>query len=306
MSTQSKAKRYVSLGFDELDQLQELGWGERAMYLELKRLANFKTGKVGVFRSQVLTWEELGRRVSVPSAQGRAAKLVDGKEAALMVGRLEAAGLVADQGRRENGGLTLTLPLSPIEKAATAAARPARQTAARAAKPGAEAQPEGGEDAGSTLARMPDDWADEIPENIDGTRVPEVKASIMSVMMLSEHLNKFFNTETGSGDTPAPCPPQAAIPTPIFSENSPGAVRASLTLADIRSRLAAANFIYLTTRDSNTLMEGWITREVSLEALEKAIAELVRDDSKQLTPAAVDRCLRTPTPVRKGRGRVAL
>ena len=159
MSTQSKAKRYVSLGFDELDLLQGLGWGERAMYLELKRLANFKTGKVGVFRSQALTWEELGRRVSVPSAQGRAAKLVDGKEAALMVGRLEAAGLVADQGRRENGGLTLTLPLSPIEKAAAAAARPARQTSARAAKPGAEAQPEGGEDAGSTLARMPDDWA---------------------------------------------------------------------------------------------------------------------------------------------------
>lgn len=306
MSTQSKAKRYVSLGFDELDQLQGLGWGERAMYLELKRLANFKTGKVGVFRSQALTWEELGRRVSVPSAQGRAAKLVDGKEAALMVGRLEAAGLVADQGRRENGGLTLTLPLSPIEKAATAAARPARQTAARAAKPGEEAQPEGGEDAGSTLARIPDDWANEIPENIDGARVPEVKASIMSVMMLSEHLNKFFNTETGSGDTPAPCPPQAATPTPIFSENPPGAVRASLTLADIRSRLAAARFIYLTTPDSKALMQGWITREVGREELEKAIAEVVSDPSKQPTPAAVDRCLRKPPSARKGRGRVAL
>ena len=54
------------------------------MYLELKRMANFKTGQVGVFHSQKLSWEELGRLVSVPSAQGRAAKPVDGKEAALI------------------------------------------------------------------------------------------------------------------------------------------------------------------------------------------------------------------------------
>lgn len=97
MSTQPTAKRYLSLSFHEHDLLQGLGWGERAMYLELKRVSNFKTGQVGVFLSQKLSWEELGRRVSVPSAQGRAAKTVDGKEAALMVGRLEAAGLVSDQ-----------------------------------------------------------------------------------------------------------------------------------------------------------------------------------------------------------------
>ncbi|MBA4093479.1 MAG: hypothetical protein C0489_05270 [Candidatus Accumulibacter sp.] len=389
MSTQSKAKRYVSLGFDELDQLQELGWGERAMYLELKRLANFKTGKVGVFRSQALTWEELGRRVSVPSAQGRAAKLVDGKEAALMVGRLEAAGLVSDQGRRENKGLTLMLPLSPIgsasavaepAKAAQQASTPtesATQPIAKArpdvqeddetsaevitedwgnedleiqsgaglgeeesgafpentAQPFAGAQqdgpehveptpavevdweeedfpledrgnaevvgaasekdagnpPDSREGAGSPPARMPDGRNDEILENLCSTRLPEANEGDDSVMTPFNKKSS-FETEPRAGDTPAPCPPQASIPTPSPSEKAPGAVRASLTLADIRSRLAAAGFIYLTTPDSKTLMQGWIDRGISLEMFEKAMG-IVKKGKRQLAPRAFNQCL---------------
>lgn len=389
MSTQSKAKRYVSLGFDELDQLQGLGWGERAMYLELKRLANFKTGKVGVFRSQALTWEELGRRVSVPSAQGRAAKLVDGKEAALMVGRLEAAGLVSDQGRRENKGLILMLPLSPIGSASAIAepakaAQQASTSTESATQPIAKAQPdvqeddetsaevitedwgnehleiqsgaglqeeEGGafpentaqpfagiqqdrpehveptpavevdweeedfpledrgnaevagvapekdtdslpdrlEDAGSTPARMPDDRNDENPENQGRATVSEVSEDVAS--LLTPVKNKtFVETKPRAGDTPAPCPPQASIPTPSPSEKAPGAVRAPLTLADIRSHLTAAGCLYITTKVSKKFMQGWINRDVSLSMLQKAIRKF-KKEKKPLTPGALDRCL---------------
>lgn len=403
MSTQSKAKHYVSLGFNELDLLQGLGWGERAMYLELKRMSNFKTGKVGVFRSQALTWEELGRLVSVPSAQGRPAKPVDGKEAALMVGRLEAAGLVADQGRRENGGLTLTLPLSPIGSASSVVAEtkaaPQASTSTESAiepmtealtdvrggaesttavipddwgdeppeiqsataldgepsplsgsavqsfagdqgdcrtqeepvpevefddwdedppesqgdaevagrTPGKDAGflPDGVEDAGSTPARLPDEQRDKIPENPSSAMVSGGNGERPS-LLTPVSKKTFVEAKPRAGDTPAPCPPQASIPTPTPSEKAPEAVRASLTLADIRSRLAAADFIFLKTADSKTLMKGWIKRKVSMETLEMAIDEVVNDESKQPTPGELDRCLRAPNVAKKGRGRVAL
>lgn len=403
MSNQTKAKHYVSLGFNELNLLQGLGWGERAMYLELKRLSNFKTGKVGVFLSQALTWEELGRRVSVPSAQGRPAKPVDGKEAALMVGRLEAVGLVADQGRRENGGLTLTLPLSPIGSAssvveATKAAQRASTLTEGTIEPmtealsdvrgGAESAtevipddwgdeppenqsataldgepsplsgsavqsfagdhggartpeepapevefddwdedppdsqgdaevagrkpekdagflPDGEEDAGSTLARLPDEQRGEIPENPSSAMVSGGNGECPSLLTPVKK-KTFVEAKPRAGDTPAPCPPQASIPTPTPSEKAPEAVRASLTLADIRSRLAAADFIFLKKPDSTTLMEGWVKREVPMEMLERVIGEVVRDDRKQRTPFELDRCLRERIAECKGRGRVKL
>lgn len=388
MSNESRKKHYVSLGFHELDLLQKLGWGERAMYLELKRMANFKTGQVGVFRSQALSWEELGRLVSVPSAQGRAAKLVDGKEAALMVGRLEAAGLVSDQGRRENKGLTLMLPLSPIASA-SAVAEPAKaaqqaststesavqpiakaqpdvqedeetsaevitedwgnehleiqsgaeiyaeeastssgnaaqpfagaqqdgrehdepipevefddwdedppeehgdtEVAGAAPKKDADSLPDGLEGAGSTPARMPGDRNDEIPENQGRATVSEVSKDVAS--LLTPVKNKtFVETKPRAGDTPAPCPPQASIPTPSPSEKASGAVRAPLTLADIRSHLTAAGCLYITTKVSKKFMQGWINRDVSLSMLQKAIRKF-KKEKKQLTPGALDQCL---------------
>lgn len=389
MSNESRKKHYVSLGFHELDLLQKLGWGERAMYLELKRMSNFKTGQVGVFRSQALSWEELGRLVSVPSAQGRAAKLVDGKEAALMVGRLEAAGLVSDQGRRENKGLTLMLPLSPIGSASAVAepakaAQQALTSTESATQPIAKARPDvqeddetsaevitedwGNEDleiqsgaglhkeeastlpentaqpfagiqqdrpehveptpavevdweeedfpledrgnaevagaasemdtgnppdsregAGSTPARMPDGRNDEIPENQGSATVSEVSEDTAS--LLTPVKNKtFVETKPRAGDTPAPCPPQASIPTPSPSEKAPGAVRTPLTLADIRSHLTAAGCLYITTKVSKEFMQGWINRDVSLSMLEKAIRKF-KKEKKPLTPGALDQCL---------------
>lgn len=387
MSTQSKAKHYVSLGFNELDLLQGLGWGERAMYLELKRMSNFKTGKVGVFLSQALTWEELGRLVSVPSAQGRPAKPVDGKEAALMVGRLEAAGLVADQGRRENGGLTLTLPLSPIGSSpgvveATKAAPQASTLTEGAIEPmtealtdvrgGAESTtevipddwgneppeiqsataldgepsplsgnevqsfpsdqgdsrtqeepapevefddwdedppesqggaevagvkpekdagflPDGVEDAGSTPARLPDEQRDKIPENPSSAMVSEGNGECPS-LLTPVSKKTFVEAKPRAGDTPAPCPPQASIPTPTPSEKAPEAVRASLTLADIHSHLTAADCLHMTNKISKKLMQGWINRDVSLPMFETAI-KIVKKKQNDLTPKALNNCL---------------
>ncbi|MBA3998644.1 MAG: hypothetical protein C0466_15975, partial [Candidatus Accumulibacter sp.] len=324
----------------------------------------------------------------------------------LMVGRLEAVGLVSDQGRRENDGLTLTLPLSPIGSAPavaapTTAARQASKSTESAIEPmteapsdvrgGAESMTEviqddwgdeppeiqsgtelfegepsllpgstvqsfvgdqdqgdlrtqeepapevefddwdedppegqgdaevagrapekdagslsdGVEDAGSTPARLPDERRDEIPESPSSAMVFEVNDEFP--LLLAPVIKKtFVEAKPRAGDTPAPCPPQASIPTPTPSEKAPEAVRASLTLADIRSRLAAAGFIYLKTPDSKTLMQGWVTREVPMEMLEKVIAEVARDNRKQPTPTELDRCLRERTAECKGRGKVAL
>lgn len=387
MSTQSKSKHYVSLGLHELDLLQGLGWGERAMYLELKRLSNFKTGKVGVFLSQALTWEELGRRVSVPSAQGRPAKLVDGKEAALMVGRLEAVGLVADQGRRENGGLTLTLPLSPIGSSpsmveATKAAPQASTLTEGAIEPmtealsdvrgGAESTtgvipddwgdeppeiqsataldgepsplsgsavqsfagdqgdsrtqeepvpevefddwdedppegqggaevaggtpkkdagflPDGVEDAGSTPARLPDEQRGEIPENPSSAMVSGGNGECPSLLTPVKK-KTFVEAKPRAGDTPAPCPPQASIPTPTPSEKAPEAVRASLTLADIQTHLGEAEWFNITSKTSKKFMQAWIERKISLPMFQKAI-EIVKKKKAQPTPWTFNQCL---------------
>ena len=49
---------------------------ERSQGQRVEALDKFKTGRVGEFFDQSLSWAELGRRISAPSAQGRAAKVV--------------------------------------------------------------------------------------------------------------------------------------------------------------------------------------------------------------------------------------
>jgi hypothetical protein len=110
-----KAPAYISCKMDEFERLRTLGFRERWLYMELKWIANFKTGVGGAWGNQKITYEDLAELLCRSASQGVAAETIDRKGAWLVMERLKKAGLVSDIGTRgEKGGLTFKLPLSPI------------------------------------------------------------------------------------------------------------------------------------------------------------------------------------------------
>ena len=110
-----KKEVYISLNLEEIAALERLGFRERWAYLALKRAANFKTGTVGEFGRQKLSYTDIAKLiVPPPGVQGRGEGKIDDTQASDFILRMEAEGLVSGIGRRPNGGLRFDLPMSPI------------------------------------------------------------------------------------------------------------------------------------------------------------------------------------------------
>lgn len=281
--TKDKQEWFVSYDRDETAALRQLGWRERWLYMELKWKSDFTTGEVGLgpFGRERLTYERLADLMAVPPSRGREPDVIDGKEVARLLMRLQQVGLVGEIGRRENKGLYFVLPLSPIDQVAAQKARqhkPSKETLPEQADPQPLAEAHADRAGGESSVSHP-------------------------VMTCSKSINNIFNTD-GAGDTPAPRRVGNA-PTPGSSENpTPGA----LSLARIKGRLHEAWFAYVDTADSERFYANWINQGFNETEFEEAIAQVQHDDSP--TPAALDRILRKrrvqqarPKP---GRGRVAL
>lgn len=275
---------YVSFDKDETAILRQLGLRERWFYLELKWKSDFDTGQVGLgpYGGACLTYEDLAELIVVPPSRGREADVIDGKEAARLLSRLEKVGLVGEIGRRKkNNGLLFALPLSPIDKVA---ARKARQDTA-------------------ALEMLPAKGSFQSPANDDGERDCDDSSVSHPVMACSKSINTFFSND-GAGDTPAPGSVGSA-PTPVLPDNpTPGA----LSLARIKERLEGSWFVYVDTAGSERFYASWIRQGFSESEFEEAVEQVERGDS--LTPAAVDRVLHQhrvqKARPRPGRGRVAL
>lgn len=114
-NTKPKAEAYISFNKAESAALAGVCLRSLRVYFELKWLANFRTGMVGAFGRQKLTYEAIATRVAIPTSQGRSAtsNMIDGKEVARIIQRLEQAGLVEDI-LNSKEGLTLRLPMSPM------------------------------------------------------------------------------------------------------------------------------------------------------------------------------------------------
>ncbi len=176
--------RYVSLNFDELAVLEQLGFRERWAYIAFKKLANFKSGMVGVFGKQCLTKVSLAKAVRPPPGiQGRGEGAVDDSQIPAFLDRMEAVGLlVRHPNRADNGGLRFELPMSPINR--------------KAAPTPAVVFP------GQSPVISPTETDTESAENTALVRVPEVLTSKPSVMKFKD-LN--INTEGLDPDQgPAP------------------------------------------------------------------------------------------------------
>lgn len=112
----SSTTHYVSFNPDEWAALELLGFRERWAYMQLKWLANFKTGVVGNFGKQKITYVSLAKLVTAPGVQGRGLGSIDDTQAADFLRRMQEVGLVSAITTRGNGGLCFELPLSPISR----------------------------------------------------------------------------------------------------------------------------------------------------------------------------------------------
>ncbi len=113
--SKSKKPFYVSLNRQELDLLAEASYEEVTLYITvLKKLANFKTGVIGTFQKEPLTYEDLGKLLSRPSSQGKPAQAISRDRVRDLVLRLQTRGLVSNA-QVLGKSLVMLLPLSPID-----------------------------------------------------------------------------------------------------------------------------------------------------------------------------------------------
>ena len=120
-------ERYISFSRREYEALTLVSPQDRAHYADLKWVAHFKTGTVGEFMKECLTYEKLCAKLrAFPGALPPTAQ-----DAEQLVQRLAGAGLVSDIGKRElNEGLRFRLPLSPIKERPTELAKASNSSAA--------------------------------------------------------------------------------------------------------------------------------------------------------------------------------
>ena len=265
---------YISKSKAEREALLKLGFRERWLYDELKWLANFKTGLVGTFARQKLTYVDIAALVTAPGVQGRGQGGIDETQAADFLKRMEAVGLVANIGRRANGGLSFELPLSPI---------------------GAKASGQVSQKSGQTTGEVPDIFpADkhlQMAANDEPDWVSSTSDSSVSVMI---NTNVNINTDgvppacAGStlGHTLGVAPPLEK------SERQPEADQ-PLTQEEIRAVFVNHwEYTDTDTERANELYRGWAKARITMEDLHAAMNSLEEDPAApERTPENLKRLL---------------
>lgn len=282
MTKKSKKTEYISFTKAETKAMRTLGYKERIMYFELKWLSDFKTGSVGDYHRQHITYADLAALIFVPSSQGRPAVTIDDKEASRCLSRLRDVGLVADIEQKPGGGLRLCLPQSPLNQKAADEER--QKVRAQELIEEIEEEQNGW--------RMPEKIGGDnsiLPELIEGLGQA---SSSLSILSIPKDNNTFFTTEIsneGAWDTPAPrC--QGSNPHPLLE--NPKGESGVWNAAEIRSMLEQNGFMWTDCRPSRLMYERWLHIGVTANDLKLAIFAISNDDGMEQTPRAVDHYLR--------------
>lgn len=275
---------YISFNKDEWTALQKLGFRERWAYMQFKWLANFKTGMVGNFRKQRLTYLDIAGLVTAPGVQGRGMGSIDDTQAADFLIRLADVGLLVQHEKRDNGGLLFELPLSPINRKASALNTPdARRQEQRGIPEPISPDWEAPEDVFS-----PDDDTPPFDDVPMATRVSEAFEPSLSVMALTKLKNNTDGAGTAGAET---APPSRATGAAAALENphSRPAAGTPLTAHDIHGALAGDwTFTQTETPEARTLYESWASAGITLDDLHTAMRSLEGDDgSSALTPLSL-------------------
>lgn len=321
---------YVSFNFDEIAKLKETGKDESQrgkmclrcwrLYFELKILSDFKTGAVGTFGKQRLSFERLAQMVSIPVTKGSTAatRTIDGKEIKRLLDTLTAEGLVADV-TIEDQRLTLRLPLSPIsddkKKATTvkqaATVTPLEQPTVVPTVPVAAPTAVHGDD-------DEDDWLDLEHSDLFGnqttagaatsatttaTKGGRLPTEASAELDVSACFDKQFGLSNPSLSVLTSIKPQYPFPVMGQAEQSSAPVRAegtdpfregsggsrSLDAEQIRERMRSqcTDAVWLDTRDSATFFKQMASLDVEADVLDMALAKLNADATAMKTPAAL-------------------
>lgn len=338
-TTQSKTQaekqtRYVSFNFDEIAKLKELDKDTTQrgkmclrcwrLYFELKILGNFKTGVVGTYGDQRLSYERLAQMVSIPVTKGSTAatRNIDGKEVKRLLDTLTAEGLVADV-TIEDQRLTLRLPLSPISgeknKAATV-----KQVATSTQLEQPPVVPTVAVAALTTIHddvdgdAEEDDWLDtDLTELFGSQSTTDVATSPGSTATNGGRLpaegsaemevSACFDKQFGLSDPPpsilSSIKLQYQFPILRQAEQSSAPVRAegtdpfregyggsrSVDAEQIRERMRSQckDAVWLDTRDSATFFKQMASLDVEADVLDMALAKINADATSIKSPAAL-------------------
>jgi hypothetical protein len=272
-----KRKAYVSCNHDEWDALQKLGFRERWAYMQLKWMANFKTGMLGNFRKQKLTYQDIAGLVIAPGVQGRGQGNIDDKQAAEFVQRMQAVGLLVAHGRRDNGGLVLELPLSPINRKASVLAAPVAYVSSVPEANSPENTPQ-------KAAISPDEDICIFEENPATTRVCEELTPSLSVLSLTKLKN---NTDVAQAASAADAPSSRATGAAAASVNSRqnSAWTAPLTADAIHDHLSDYwDWDGVETPKAWTMYHAWARKNLSEDMLFQAVQQLEAEWSRDKGP----------------------
>ncbi len=253
---------------EEKKRLLMLGFRERWAYLELKGLSNFKTGVCGEYKDQRLSYAQIAALVTAPGTQGRGQGGIDDTQAADFLQRMVAVGLVANIGRRSNGGLRFDLPLSPIKDAEAA------QSGEVCAKP-----------SGEMVDIFPAEVAPQMPESPAPATVFDVSDHSLSVMINKER--NISNDEAGSASAePASGRTTGAAPAREYPATQP-TPEASLTAREIHEAIYGNwTFRETDTPEALALYDTWAVAGITIGDLHAAMTSLELDAScPDLTPA---------------------
>ena len=253
---------YISFNKDEWNALQKLGFRERWAYMQFKWLANFKTGMVGNFRKQRLSYQDIADLVTAPGVQGRGMGNIDDTQAADFLQRLAAVGLVVQHPNRANGGLLLELPLSPINR---------KPVASNALTPMQAISPD---QPSSQGAISPEDEVPPFDENLAGTPVCDDASLSQSVMALTKLKNNTGEARAANAAAPTPSRATGAAAALENPHKLPTAA-APLTAREIHAAIAGDwTFTQTETPEATALYESWAGAGITLSDLHTAMASL--------------------------------
>ncbi len=261
------ANTYLSLNVAEVQCLQTASFEAIGLYLLFKEKANFRTGEVGRFHKQKLTYAQFARALGRPASQGRAAQVFGSTDIKRLIGQLTDIGLV--EGADWDGTrLTLRLPLSPNWKGNPALV--------------------GGE-------KLPRQAAGKSPAEADGDRASAASPASLSVLSSERGSAPFFtttaiNTDTG-GEEPAAGLPKVPAPAATSARTSP-ATATSLPLAEQFQQLVAeGGGMMAATPVSWDYYRAWAKAGVRVEQVRTAIFDLTVVEPQPFRPGDINALL---------------
>jgi hypothetical protein len=275
---------YISFNKDEWTALQKLGFRERWAYMQFKWLANFKTGMVGNFRKQRLTYLDIAGLVTAPGVQGRGMGSIDDTQAADFLIRLADVGLLVQHDKRDNGGLLFELPLSPINRKASALKTPdATRQEQRGTPEPISPDWDAPEDVFSPDGDTPP--FDDVPM---ATGLSDTFEPSPSVMALTKLKNNTDEAGTAGAETASPSRATGAAAA-LENPHRQSAAGAPLTAQDIHAALAGDwTFTHTDTPEAKALYESWASAGITLADLLTAMSSLEGDaESSALTPMSL-------------------